>query len=154
MTDAHPTLKQQIQDAVKDAMRAKDKARLSALRMITAAIKQQEVDQRVEVTDTDVLALLDKLAKQRRESIEQYRQAGRDELADQEASERAVIESFLPAPLTEAEIDALIEAAIATTGASDIKAMGRVMGELKPQVQGRADLSAVSARVKQRLGTA
>ncbi|MFP4130911.1 GatB/YqeY domain-containing protein [Thiohalospira sp.] len=145
-------LKERIQADVKDAMRARDKDRLATLRMITAGLQQKEVDDRVELDDAGVLALLDKMAKQRRESIEQYEQGGRAELAERERAELAVIESYLPQPLSDEELDALVAEAIAATGAAAMADMGRVMGELKPRVQGRADMGEVSARVKARLG--
>lgn len=142
-----------IRDAVKDAMRARDKARLGTLRLVTAEIKRVEVDERVEVDDARALAILDKMVKQRLDSEAQYRSAGRDDLADAEAAEIAVIREFLPAPLDDAELTVLVEAAVAETGAEGMRDMGRVMGVLKPKVQGRADMGAVSARVKARLGT-
>jgi hypothetical protein len=145
-------LKERIQADVKDAMRARDKDRLATLRMITAGLQQKEVDDRVELDDAGVLALLDKMAKQRRESIEQYEQGGREELAQRERAELAVIESYLPQPLSAEELDALVDEAITATGAAAMADMGRVMGELKPRVQGRADMGEVSARVKARLG--
>jgi uncharacterized protein YqeY len=144
-------LKQRIQDDVKAAMRAKNKARLATLRLITAAIKQREVDERVELDDTETLAILDKMIKQRRDSVSQYQQAGRNELAEQESAEIAVIQEYLPAGLSEAEILDLIEQAIETTGAAGMQDMGKVMGRLKPQMQGRADMGQVSGLVKQKL---
>ena len=144
-------LKEQLSQAMKDAMRAKDKARLGVFRMALAAIKQIEVDERIEPDDARVLALLDKLIKQRKDSASQYRDAGRDDLADIEEAELAVLQEFLPAQLSDAEIDALIEQAIADTGASGIQDMGKVMGILKPQLQGRADMGAASGKVKQHL---
>lgn len=141
-----------IRDAVKDAMRARDKARLGTLRLVTAEIQRVEVDERVEVDDARALAILDKMVKQRLDSEAQYRAAGREDLADAEAAEIAVIREFLPAPLDDAELTALIDAAVAETGAEGMRDMGRVMGVLKPKVQGRADMGAVSARVKDRLG--
>jgi uncharacterized protein YqeY len=144
-------LKPQIQEAMKAAMKAGDKDRLGAVRLILAAIKQAEVDQRKELEDTEVLAILDKMVKQRRESITQYESAGREDLAARERAEIDVIQEFLPAPLSEAEIEALIDEAIGASGAEDIKAMGKVMGWLKPRLQGRADMGAVSAKVKSRL---
>ncbi|MET0072144.1 MAG: GatB/YqeY domain-containing protein [Candidatus Thiodiazotropha sp.] len=144
-------LKAQILDDVKQAMKAKEKERLGTLRLITAAIKQREVDERVELDDTQVLAILEKMIKQRRDSIKQYEDAGRQELADQEKSEIAIIEAYMPAGLSEEEIAALIEGAIAETGASGMKDMGKVMGLLKPKMQGRADMGKVSALVKQKL---
>ncbi|RZU99434.1 GatB/YqeY domain-containing protein [Spiribacter vilamensis] len=145
-------LQAQLGDAVKAAMRAGDKPRLATLRMISAAIKQKEVDERRSLEDADVLAILDKMGKQRRESVEQYEAAGRDDLVSAEKAEIAIIGEFLPKALTEAEIDEQIAAAIRETGAESVREMGRVMARLKPQMQGRADMSAVSARVKQQLG--
>lgn len=145
-------LKTRINEAVKDAMRARDRERLAALRLVTADIKRVEVDERIEVDDARVLAILDKMIKQRLDSERQYRDANRPELADVEAFEIAVIREFMPAPLDEAAIAALIEEAIAATGAADMRAMGQVMAVLKPKLQGRADMAAVSAQVKQRLG--
>ncbi|MCS4503094.1 putative protein YqeY [wastewater metagenome] len=144
-------IKTAITDAVKQAMRAGDKPRVSALRMVTAAIKQQEVDSRAELSDAEVLQVLSKMVKQRREALEQYEQAGRDDLAAKERSELEIIAEFLPQPLSDAELDGMVDAAIAETGASDVRSMGQVMGVLKPRVQGRADMGAVSARVKARL---
>ncbi len=146
------TLKAQLTDAMKDAMRAKDKARLGVLRMALAAIKQIEVDERIELDDARTLALLDKLIKQRKDSAKQYGDAGRTDLADVEEAEIKVLQEFLPAALSDAEIDALIEEAIASTGASSMRDMGAVMNILKPQMQGRADMGAVSGKIKARLG--
>ena len=142
------TLKNRITDDMKSAMRAKDKQRLLTIRLILAAIKQREVDERCELNDSDIVALLDKMAKQRRESIEQYRQANREELERQEQFELSIIREYLPAALSEAEIEALITQAINSTGASTMQEMGKVMGLLKPKLQGRADLGAVSVRIK------
>lgn len=144
-------LKTRINESVKDAMRARDKARLGALRLIMAEIKRVEVDERIEVDDGRVLVILDKMLKQRAESERQYRDAGRSDLADVEAFEIELIREFMPAPLDEAEIGRLIEAALRETGAEDMRAMGKVMAILKPELQGRADMAAVSARVKARL---
>lgn len=144
-------LQEQLNAAVKDAMRAKDKVRLGTLRMATAAIKQVEVDERIELDDARVLALLDKQIKQRKDAAGQYRDANRVDLAEVEEAEIAVLQEFLPSPLSEAEIDALVDQAIAQTGASGMQDMGKVMGVLKPQLQGRADIGAVSGKVKQRL---
>lgn len=144
-------LKEDINAAIKDAMRAKDKARLGVLRMTMSALKQIEVDERVELDDARVLAVLDKLVKQRTESAKQYREAGRDDLAEQEEAEMRILREFLPQPLSEAEIDALIDEALAETGASAMQDMGKVMGLLKPKLQGRADMGAVSGKVKGRL---
>ena len=146
------SLKDRILQDVKDAMRAKDKPRLATLRLITAAIKQQEIDERIELDDTQVLALLDKMCKQRRESISQFEKAGRDDLIAQEASELELIQTYLPEQLGEDEIVALIDAAMTATGATSIKDMGKVMGQLKPRLQGRADMGAVSAMIKAKLG--
>ena len=141
-----------VKDSMKEAMRAKQKERLTAIRMLLAAVKQIEVDQRIEVTDTDVLAVLDKMIKQRRDSIAQFSQAGRDELAANEQAEIDALHEFMPKPLTEDEIAALIDAAIAESGAEGMRDMGKVMALLKPQLQGRADMGAVSGIIKTRLG--
>jgi uncharacterized protein YqeY len=146
------SLKDRIQQDVKDAMRAKDKTRLAAIRLITAAIKQREVDERIELDDAQVTAVLDKMAKQRRESISQFEKAGRDDLIAQEVMELEIIQSYLPEQLGEDEINALIDSAMQATGATSIKDMGKVMGQLKPKLQGRADMGAVSALIKARLG--
>lgn len=145
-------LKQQITDAMKAAMKAGDKPRLGVIRLILAAIKQREVDERIELDDPQVLAVLDKMVKQRRDSIRQYADAGRDDLVEQESAEVEVIQEFLPAALTETEITAIIDAAIAESGAESMRDMGKVMGLVKPQVQGRADVGRVSGLVKQKLG--
>ncbi len=144
-------LKQRIQDDMKASLKAGDKRRLGTVRLILAAIKQREVDERVELDDPQVLAVLDKMVKQRRESIAQYEKAGRDELAEQEAFEVGVIQEYLPDALSDQEIATLIEEAIAGTGAQSIRDMGKVMGQLKPKMQGRADMGAVSSLVKQKL---
>lgn len=144
-------LKSRIQEDVKTAMRARDRDRLGVLRLITAAIKQREVDERVTLDDAGVLQVLDKMVKQRRDSESQYRDAGRADLADREAYEIGIVQEYMPEALDEAEIAALIDGAIAETGAAGMKDMGKVMGLLRPQVQGRADMGAVSAKVKQRL---
>ena len=146
------SLKERIQQDVKDAMRARDKSRLATIRLITAAIKQREVDERIELDDAQVIAVLDKMVKQRRESISQFEKAGRDDLIAQETSEQEIIQAYLPEQLSEAEITSLIDAAMETTGATSIKDMGKVMGQLKPKLQGRADMGAVSAMIKARLG--
>ena len=132
-------------------MRAKDKARLGVFRMTLAAIKQIEVDERIEPDDARVLALLDKLVKQRKDSSSQYRAAGRDDLADIEDAEILVLQEFLPEPLSDAQINTMIDDAIAQVGASGMQDMGKVMGILKPQLQGRADIGATSGKVKARL---
>lgn len=148
---AEQTLKSQITDAMKAAMKAKDKQRLTAIRLIQADIKRIEVDERIEVDDERVLAILDKMCKQRRDSARQYRDAGREELAAQEEFEIDLIQSFMPEPLDEAEIEKLIDAAIAESGAGSVKDMGKVMGLLKPKLQGRADMGTVSKAVKAKL---
>ncbi len=146
------SLKARILEDVKDAMRARDKARLGTLRMVTAAIKQQEVDRRASpLDDSAVVAVLEKMLKQRRESVRQYEAAGREDLASVERKEMAVIEQYMPRALDAAEVAAIIEAAIDDAGAATMKDMGRVMGLLKPRVQGRADMGAVSASVRARL---
>ena len=144
-------LKERISDDVKAAMRSKDKERLAVLRQITAAVKQREVDERAELDDDQVLAVIEKLVKQHRDSIQQYGDAGRDDLVQKEQFEVDIIQEYLPEALGEAELDALIEQVITETGASSPKEMGQVMGALKPKVQGRADMGAVSAKVKARL---
>lgn len=144
-------LKQQITEAMKDAMRAKEKARLGTIRLILAELKRIEVDERIELDDARVLAVLDKMNKQRRDSIAQFDAAGRDDLAAIEREEMEVIATFLPAALSEDDINALIQDAIATTGATGMQDMGKVMGLLKPKVQGRADMGAVSQKIKAQL---
>jgi hypothetical protein len=145
------TLKQRIQEDMKTAMRAKEKSRLAVIRLILAAIKQIEVDQRIELDDAQVIAVLDKMLKQRRDSIEQYEKAQRQDLADQEKYEVGIIQTYLPQQLTDAELNDIIEAVIAETGAESVKDLGKVMGMIKPKVQGRADMKAVSQQIKQRL---
>jgi uncharacterized protein YqeY len=132
-------------------MKAKDKPRLGVLRLITAAIKQREVDERITLDDAQVLAVLEKMVKQRKDSIAQYEKAGRDELAQQEAFEIGIIQAYLPEHLSDAEIDALIADAISSSGAASMKDMGKVMGMLKPKLAGRADMGQVSQKIKQRL---
>lgn len=144
-------LKARLTEAMKQAMRAKEKMRLGTIRMALAAVKQREVDERIELDDAQVLATLDKLVKQRREAEAQYRDAGRDDLADTEAAERDVLSEFLPEPLSDGDLDALIQQSIQSTGAESMRDMGKVMAELKPQVQGRTDMGALSARVKAQL---
>ena len=146
------TLKGQIQEDVKSTMRARDQKRLTALRLITAAIKQVEIDKRIEMDDQAVLAVLDKMVKQRRDSLEQYTNAGRDDLAAQEEFELELISVYLPEALGDDELAVLIKQAVADTGASSIRDMGTVMNKLREQVQGRADMKAVSNAVKQQLG--
>ncbi len=145
-------LQTRINDALKTAMRAKEKARVAVLRLVTAEFKRIEVDERIELDDARVLAVLDKMVKQRRDSEKQYLDAGRQELADQERFEIDTIQEFLPQPLTDAELDQLVADAISQSGAESMKDMGKVMGILKPQVQGRADMADVSKRLKARLG--
>ncbi|HIP68784.1 MAG TPA: GatB/YqeY domain-containing protein [Chromatiales bacterium] len=144
-------LKARITDDMKSAMRAGEKEKLGTIRLILSAIKQIEVDTRKDLDDTQVLNILDKMVKQRRESISQFEKAGRDELAAKEHQEIAIIQDYLPAQLSEAEINDLIEEAINTTGAAAMRDMGKVMGILKPKLQGRADMGAVSASIKARL---
>ena len=145
------SLKAQILDDVKNAMRAQDRERLGALRLISAAIKQIEVDERIELNDAQVLAVLDKMIKQRRESLEQFEKAGREDLAAKERFELGIIQAYMPEPLSTQELTALIQSAIAQLGASSIRDMGPVMNALREQVQGRADMKAVSQAVKAQL---
>lgn len=147
-----PNLKTRITEAMKDAMRNKAKERLSAIRLILAEIKRVEVDERIEVEDTRVLSILDKMNKQRRDSISQFEAAGRDDLAATEMAEMAVIAEFLPAALSVDELNTLITDAIRESGATSMRDMGKVMGLLKPKLQGRADMGAVSQAIKERLG--
>jgi len=142
------TLKERITEDMKAAMRASDKERLSTIRMAQAAIKQREVDERVVLDDAQVIAVLEKMVKQRRESVVQFEQGGRTDLADKEKAEIALLQSYLPAQLSAAEIDAIIGEAIAATGAVSVKDMGKVMGLVKAKAAGRADMGAVSARIK------
>ncbi len=144
-------LKTQITDAMKTAMREKNKARLGVIRLMTAAMKQIEVDERIELDDARVLTILDKMLKQRRESIKQYEAAERQELADQEAFEITVIQEFMPSQLSDDEISTIIDEAVAATGASSMKDMGKVMGIIKPKLAGRADMGAVSGKIKAKL---
>lgn len=146
------TLKPRITEAMKAAMRAQEKARLGAIRLILAEIKRIEVDERIEVDDARVLAVLDKMAKQRRDSISQFRAAGRDDLVASEEQELAVIGEFLPQPLSAEELAALVDKAIADSGAATAADMGKVMALIKPAAQGRADMAEVSKLVKARLG--
>ena len=145
------SLKQQISEDMKTAMRAKDTARLGAIRLLLAAMKQKEVDERIDLSDADVLAIIDKMLKQRRDSISQYEAAGRQELADAEKFESSVLQTYMPQQMSEAEVAAAIEQAISATGAAGAQDMGKVMGVLKPQLAGRADLGKVSGLVKARL---
>lgn len=144
-------LTETIKAAMKAAMKARDKRRLGTIRLIQSDIKRIEVDERIELDDARVLVVLDKMIKQRRDSAQQYHAAGRDELADQEEQEIAVIQEFLPAQLSDAELEAMIDAAVAAADGSGMQAMGAVMAELKPKLQGRADVGAVSKLVKARL---
>lgn len=146
------TLKARITEEMKTAMRARETARLSTIRLLLAAMKQKEVDERVELTDADIVGIIDKMIKQRRESIVQFEKGGRAELAAAERAEIDVLQSYMPQRLSDAEIDGLIDAAISNAGASGPAAMGKVMAALKPQLAGRADMGQVSARVKARLG--
>lgn len=141
-------IKERIKDDMKTSMKGGDKSRLAVIRLIMAAIKQREVDERIELDDSQVIEVLDKMLKQRRESIKQYRAAARDDLADAEESEIRVIQNFLPQALSDAEIEALIAEAVAQSGAGSVKDMGKVMALLKPKMQGRADMSLVSAKIK------
>jgi uncharacterized protein YqeY len=144
-------LRERIQDDMKSALRAGEKERLATVRLILAAIKQREVDERITLEDAQVLAVLDKMGKQRRESIVQFESGARTDLAAKEAAELAIINSYLPAPLSDAELDGLINDAIAQTGATSVKDMGKVMAQIKAQAQGRADLGAVGTRIRSRL---
>ena len=152
-SDVSSSLKATITSAMKDAMRARDKARLGAIRLILAEIKRIEVDERIDIDDARVLAVLDKMLKQRRDSITQYEAASRQDLADVEIAEVAVIETFLPVALTEQEILDLLDDAVSSSGAESIRDMGKVMAVLKPQLQGRADVASVSQLVKKRLSS-
>jgi len=146
------SLKDRITDDMKAAMRAGEKDRLATIRLILAAVKQIEVDERITLDDARLLTVLDKMAKQRKESIAQFESGGRADLVAKEAAELAVIQSYLPAQLSPSELDALIAEAIASTGAATIKDMGKVMGVVKSKAAGRADMGAVGARIKQKLG--
>lgn len=146
------TLKGQIQDDMKTAMKAGDKDRLRAVRLILAAIKQVEVDQRTELDDAAVLGVLNKMVKQRRDSVAQFREGGRDDLADAELGEIAVIETYLPEQMSGEEIDTMVEQAIAETGAESIRDMGKVMGAIKAKAEGRVDMATVGSKVKAILG--
>jgi uncharacterized protein len=145
------TLKERITEDMKSAMRAGEKDRLGVVRLILAAIKQREVDERITLDDAQVLAVLEKMAKQRKESITQFQSGGRADLVAKENAELGVIQSYLPAQMSEAELDALIAEAIAATGATTVKDMGKVMGMVKGKAAGRADMGAVGARIKQKL---
>lgn len=149
MTDC--ALKNQITEDMKSAMRAKDAVRLSTIRMLLAAIKQKEVDERVTLTDGDVLTILNKMIKQRRESVTQFSAAARPELAEKEEQEITQLMQYLPQQLSDAELDQMVENAIKSAGAMTVKEMGAVMAILKPKTQGRADMSVVSAKIKDKL---
>ncbi len=144
-------IKQKLTDDMKSAMKARDQKRLNVIRFILAAIKRQEVDTRIDLDEPQTLAILEKLAKQHRDSIEQFTNAGRNELAAKESFELDIVKSYLPEALSDAEIDQLIQEAIKETGAESIRDMGKVMGILKPKVQGRADMGALSDKIKQLL---
>jgi uncharacterized protein len=144
-------LKDRVTEDMKTAMRAGDKERLAAVRLLLAAIKQREVDERITLDDGQVLAVIEKMIKQRRESITQFESGGRSDLAAKESAEIGVLQGYLPAQLTPSEVDALIAEAIAATGAASVKDMGKVMGFVKPKAQGRTDMGALSARIKQKL---
>jgi uncharacterized protein YqeY len=148
------SLKEKITEDMKAAMRAKDSARLGTIRLLTAAMKQKEVDERIELTDTHVLAIIEKMIKQRKDSITQFEAGGRQDLADIEKSEVAVLSTYMPAAMSDAEIQAEVAAAVAATGASGPQDMGKVMGVLKPKLAGRADMTAVSGLVKAALSRA
>ena len=146
------TLKARISEDMKNAMRAKDSARLGAIRLLLSAIKQREVDERIEVNDTQVVEAIEKMLKQRRDSISQYEAASRHDLADVEKFEVSVLQEYLPQALTDDEVNAIIQQAIADTGAAGIKDMSKVMAAVKPQVVGRADMGKISGLIKTRLG--
>ena len=145
------TLKQQITEDMKAAMRAKETARLGAIRLLLAAMKQREVDERIELSDADVVAIIEKMNKQRRDSISQYEAAGRQDLADVEKFEMTVLATYMPQQLSEAEVSAVVLAAIAETGAAGPQDMGKVMGVVKPKLAGQADMGKVSALIKTQL---
>ncbi|MFI4920812.1 MAG: GatB/YqeY domain-containing protein [Gammaproteobacteria bacterium] len=145
-------LKEQITNDMKDSMKSGDKPRLGVIRLILSAIKQREVDERITLDDPQILSVLDKMLKQRRESVTQFEQGKRQDLADLEKAEIKVIQGYMPEQLSEAELDQMVAAAIAESGAASIKDMGKVMAILKPKVAGKADMSAVSARIKAKLG--
>ena len=145
------SLKARIETELKEAMRARDKRTVGALRLVTAAIKQIEVDERIELDDTRILVILDKLAKQRQESITQYQAANRTDLEEQETFELTLIKRYLPEPLSETEVDALITEAFYETSAESMRDMGKIMAYLKPRLQGRADMAAISALIKAKL---
>jgi uncharacterized protein len=145
-------LKERITDDMKAAMRAGEKERLGVIRMITAAIKQREVDERIVLDDTQVLSVLEKMIKQRKESLAQFQAGNRQDLVDKESAEISLLEGYMPSRLSDAEIDALIADAVTASGATSIKDMGKVMGIIKAKAQGRADMAAVGAKIKAKLG--
>ncbi len=145
------SLKDQITEDMKNAMRGGDKARLGTIRLALAAIKQREVDERIQLDDGQVLAALEKMIKQRKESVAQFEAGGRADLVAKEQAEIAILQGYLPAQMSDAEVDALIAEAIAATGAASVKDMGKVMGLVKAKAQGRTDMGRVSARIKQKL---
>ncbi len=147
------SLKERITEDMKASMRSGDKERLAGIRLVLAAIKQREVDERIQLDDTQVLAVLEKMIKQRRESITQFEAGGRADLVAKESAELAVLLAYLPAQLADSEVEAFIRTAIASTGATTMKDMGKVMAAVKPQVQGRTDMGALSARIKALLST-
>jgi uncharacterized protein len=144
-------LKDRITEEMKNAMRAGEKERLATIRLILSAIKQREVDERIQLDDTQVLAVVEKMVKQRKESIAQFEAGGRADLVAKEQAEMAILQTYLPTQMSDAEVDALIAEAVASTGAASIKDMGKVMAAVKAKAQGRADMGAVSARIKQKL---
>ncbi len=146
------SLKDQIIEDMKSAMKAGEKERLKVVRLMLAAVKQIEIDKRIELDDAAVLSVLDKMVKQRRDSVEQFQNGGRNDLADIELAEIAVLDTYLPEQLSDTELDALIDEAISATGAESIRDMGKVMGQIKSKAAGRADMGAVGAKVKARLG--
>ena len=146
------SLKDKIKDDVKQAMRARDSARLDALRLLQAAIQRREIDERIVLDDTQVTAVIEKLVKQSREAVEQFNKGARQDLSDKENHQIGQWKQYLPEPLSDSEVEALIAAAVSATGAASLKDMGKVMTELKPKLQGRADMGQVGAKVKSRLG--
>ena len=144
-------LREQLNEDIKAAMKAREQDRLGALRLMLSAVKQREVDERITLDDTGVIGVVEKMIKQRRESIAQFEKAARQELADKEKAEIAVLEAYLPKQLSQAEVDAIVAEAIATTGAKSAADMGKVMGVVKPRLAGRADMGTVSAKVKARV---
>ena len=146
------SLKDDLKEAVKQAMRDKDSARVTSLRMLSAAIQRREVDERIQLDDVQTLAVIEKLIKQGKESIEQYEKGGRPELAEKEKADIAIYQAYLPKQLSAEEVDAIIGEVVAATGAASVKDMGKVMAALKPKLAGRADMGQVSARIKTRLG--